>query len=128
MNVVISSRSEEPIYEQIKSQIRSAIVRGDVEENYQLPSIRSLAQDLKISVITTKRAYEDLEEEGYIATIAGRGSFVRRIEVARVIDEQLGIVQNHMKSSIRIADALGMTKEQTVKLYIDVLNGKRGWE
>lgn len=76
MNLIISNSSEAPIYEQIVSQAKNAIMRGDLAENEPLPSIRSLARELQISVITTKRAYEELEREGYIATVPGKGSFV----------------------------------------------------
>ena len=76
MKIVISNSAKEPIYEQIKRQIKESILRGELKEGELLPSIRQLAKDLHISVITTKRAYDDLEKEGYIATVVGKGSFV----------------------------------------------------
>ena len=76
MRIIISNSSSEPIYEQISSQIKSQILAGDLDEGEALPSIRSLAKDLQISVITTKRAYEELEREGFIDTVGGKGSFV----------------------------------------------------
>ena len=73
MNIIISNADSRPIYEQIYSQIRSAIVSGEAPAESPLPSIRSLAKDLRISVITTKRAYDELERDGYINTVAGKG-------------------------------------------------------
>ncbi|WP_125153062.1 GntR family transcriptional regulator [Clostridium rectalis] len=76
MNIIISNSSREPIYEQITKQIKNLILMGSIKEGDALPSIRNLAQGLKISVITTKRAYEELEKEGFIETVPGKGSFV----------------------------------------------------
>ncbi|MCA1040045.1 GntR family transcriptional regulator [Bacillus infantis] len=99
MQIIISNRSKEPIYEQITKQIQSLILAGDLPEGAALPSIRQLAKDLQISVITTKRAYEELEKAGFIYSIVGKGSFVaeQNLEVIRekklkVIEEQLGAV------------------------------------
>lgn len=76
MNIIISNASKEPIYEQIKTQLKQHIFKGELQEGDALPSIRGLAKDLHISVITTKRAYEDLEQEGFITSVVGKGSFV----------------------------------------------------
>ena len=76
MNIIISNTSKEPIYKQIKNQIKQSIFKGELQEGDALPSIRALAKDLHISVITTKRAYEDLEQEGFITSVVGKGSFV----------------------------------------------------
>ncbi|MGD6896603.1 GntR family transcriptional regulator [Bacillus sp. MMSF_3328] len=99
MQIIISNSSKEPIYEQITKQIQSLILAGDLQEGSALPSIRQLAKDLQISVITTKRAYEELEKAGFIYSIVGKGSFVaeQNLEVIRekklkVIEEQLGAV------------------------------------
>ncbi|PYZ95568.1 GntR family transcriptional regulator [Alteribacter lacisalsi] len=99
MQITISNSSKEPIYEQITSQIRSYILSGELQEGTALPSIRQLAKDLQISVITTKRAYEELEKAGFTYSIVGKGSFVaeQNLEVIRekklkVIEEQLGAV------------------------------------
>ncbi|MEM5770256.1 MAG: GntR family transcriptional regulator, partial [Bacillota bacterium] len=85
MKIVVSNRSGVPIYEQIKSQIKEAIFSGELREDDLLPSIRQLAKDLKISVITTARAYSDLEQEGFIVTVQGKGCYVlpRNKELAR---------------------------------------------
>ncbi|MGF3065875.1 GntR family transcriptional regulator [Facklamia sp. P12945] len=76
MNILISKLNPKPIYEQIKEQIIQAILNGDVEEGDLLPSVRGLAKDLKVSVITTKRAYEDLEREGYVTSVVGKGTYI----------------------------------------------------
>ena len=76
MNILISNSSPDPIYEQISKQIRAQIISGELREGDPLPSIRSLARELQISVITTKRAYEELEKEGFIDTVGGKGCFV----------------------------------------------------
>ena len=78
MDIIISNASDKPIYEQITSQMKDLILNGQLAEGEQLPSIRALASDLRISVITTKRAYADLEAQGFIETVQGKGSFVRR--------------------------------------------------
>ena len=98
MRIIISNRSGIPIYEQIKEQIKAAIFKGELVENDILPSVRSLARDLKISVITTTRAYSDLSEEGFVVNVHGKGCFVlpRNKELAKEnalyrIEEGLGI-------------------------------------
>lgn len=105
MKILISNTSKEPIYEQIKRQIKESILRGELKEGELLPSIRQLARDLHISVITTKRAYEDLEKEGYITSVVGKGSFVAgqnrellREMKLRWIEEKLAEVVAESKS------------------------------
>lgn len=99
MQIIISNSSKEPIYEQITNQIKSSILAGELQEGTAIPSMRNLAKELQISVITTKRAYEELEKAGFIYSIVGKGSFVaeQNLEVIRekklkVIEEQLGAV------------------------------------
>lgn len=99
MQIIISNSSKSPIYEQIVHQVKSLILSGELQEGEAIPSMRKLAKDLQISVITTKRAYEELEKSGFIYSIVGKGSFVaeQNLEVVRekklkVIEEQLGAV------------------------------------
>ncbi len=106
MKIVISNSSKEPIYEQIKRQIKESILKGDLQENELLPSIRQLAKELQISVITTKRAYDDLEQEGFIVSVVGKGSYVAgqnreflREMRLRWIEEQLAEVVAESKSA-----------------------------
>ena len=91
MDIIISNSSEAPIYEQIVSQIKAQIMSGQLSEGDALPSMRVLAKDLKISIITTKRAYEDLERDGYITSVTGKGSFVR------------GLSEEYVRNNIRYA-------------------------
>ncbi|WP_096186383.1 GntR family transcriptional regulator [Evansella halocellulosilytica] len=104
MKIIISNSSKEPIYEQITNQIKSSILAGELKEGTAIPSMRKLAKDLQISVITTKRAYEELEKAGFIYSIVGKGSFVaeQNLEVMRekkqkVIEEQLSAVITNSK-------------------------------
>lgn len=104
MQIIISNSSKDPIYEQIGQQVKSLILSGELQEGEAIPSMRKLAKDLQISVITTKRAYEELEKSGFIYSIVGKGSFVaeQNLEVVRekklkVIEEQLGAVITNSK-------------------------------
>lgn len=116
MKIIISNRSTDPIYEQIKSQIKEAIFSEELKENDQLPSIRQLARDLKISVITTTRAYNDLEEEGFIFSVQGKGSFVlaRNKEMAR--ENVLHKIEQNLTDAIEIAYLGGITKGEVLKM------------
>lgn len=115
MKIVVSNRSGVPIYEQIKEQIKAAIFTKELREDEQLPSIRGLARDLKISVITTSRAYSDLEEEGFIANVQGKGCYVlpRNKELAR--ENALHRIEDGLQSAITIAKAEGVSKEEMLE-------------
>ena len=97
MNVIISNASGMPIYEQIVSQIKKKILSGELMEGEMLPSIRALAKDLRISVITTKRAYDELEHEGLICTVAGKGCFVAARNKEWVREELLRKIEEHLQ-------------------------------
>ncbi|WP_433956666.1 GntR family transcriptional regulator [Cytobacillus horneckiae] len=121
MQIIISNSSKEPIYEQITNQIKSSILAGELQEGTAIPSMRNLAKDLQISVITTKRAYEELEKAGFIYSIVGKGSFVaeQNLEVIRekklkVIEEQLGAV---ISNSREIGLSLDELQQLLVILY-----------
>ncbi|MCL2570568.1 MAG: GntR family transcriptional regulator [Firmicutes bacterium] len=116
MNIVISNRSDQPIYEQIKEQIRSAIIRDEIAENEMLPSIRSLAHDLKISVITTKRAYDELELEGFIATVHGKGCFVLPKNKEQIREYKLKEIEQHLTNAITNAKMIRMTSDELTQL------------
>lgn len=111
MNILIDNKSGLPIYEQIYTQIKNAIISGALGEDEALPSIRSLAKDLRISVITTKRAYDELESDGFIYTVAGKGSFVapRNMELLR--EENLRKIEAHLQEILRLAPSCGLTRE-----------------
>ncbi|MBR3762602.1 MAG: GntR family transcriptional regulator [Lachnospiraceae bacterium] len=103
MNINISNTSGQPIYDQISKQIRAQIMSGELAEGELLPSMRMLAKELRISVITTKRAYEELERDGFIATVAGKGSFVAPKNLDFVREEHLRQIEEHMKEIVALA-------------------------
>jgi GntR family transcriptional regulator len=109
MNIIISNSSDKPIYEQITAQIKQMIISGELEPAGMLPSMRMLAKELRISVITTKRAYEDLERDGFIYTVVGKGSFVAEKNMEFVREEQLRIVEDHLNKAVTGAKAGGIT-------------------
>lgn len=117
MELFIDVRSGAPIYDQICSQIKGNIVSGALKENEALPSIRGLAKDLRISVITTKRAYDELEREGYIYTVAGKGCFVAPRNVELVREENLRRIEEHLTEIRRLAAACGLTEEDIREMY-----------
>jgi len=116
VNIVISNKIDAPIYEQIKDQIRSAIIRDEIAENELLPSIRSLAHELKISVITTKRAYDELEAEGYIATVQGKGCFVLPKNKEQIRERKLKEIEQHLSEAITNAKLIHMDNDELVKV------------
>jgi len=109
LNILISNASNQPIYEQIYTQIKNAIIAGDLEEGDALPSIRQLAKDLRISVITTKRAYEELERDGFIDTVAAKGCFVAAKNIEMLREEKLREFEEHMREILRLAPACGLS-------------------
>ena len=109
MELIISNASDKPIYEQISSQIKSAVLAGELEPGSALPSIRALANDLHVSVITTKRAYSDLEALGFIETRQGKGSFVSSGNLELLREERLRQVEGLLQQAIDSADAAGVT-------------------
>lgn len=115
MKIIVSNRSGVPIYEQIKEQIKTAIFSGQLQEDDMLPSIRQLARDLKISVITTTRAYSDLEQEGFIVNVQGKGCFVlpRNTELAR--ENAMHKLENGLSAAIAAAKAEDITKEEVME-------------
>lgn len=120
MRLFIDNRSGVPIYDQIYTQIKSQIISGELEEDAPLPSIRNLAKDLRISVITTKRAYEELERSGFIYTVAGKGCFVADKNIDAVRESVMAEVEKHLEEALKLAGECGLTKEQ-LKIMIDTL-------
>lgn len=103
MHIIISNSSDKPIYEQITDNIKSMILSGELVSGEMLPSIRSLAKDLRISVITTKRAYEELEKDGFIETIPSKGCFVKNKNSDLLKEEVLKTVEEHLINGINVA-------------------------
>ena len=112
MQLYIDNRSGAPIYDQIYSQIKDAILSGQVTEGEALPSIRALAKDLRISVITTKRAYDELENEGFIYTLPGKGCFVAERSTELLREENLKKIEGHMQEVRRLASACRLTENE----------------
>lgn len=117
MDILISNSCGRPIYQQIYDQVKAAILSGELREGDMLPSIRALAKDLRISVITTKRAYEELEQGGYIYTAAGKGCFVSQKSSGMVYEEHLKKIEEHMSEIARLAGASGITEGQLIEMY-----------
>ena len=116
MDIIISNSSGKPIYEQITSQIKNMILTGMLKEGDALPSMRLLAKELRISVITTKRAYDDLERDGFIESFTGRGSFVARKNLEFMREEQLKVAEDFLKQAVYTAKSSGITKEELVEI------------
>lgn len=112
MQLYIDNRSGAPIYDQIYSQIKDAILSGQVTEGEALPSIRALAKGLRISVITTKRAYDELENEGFIYTLPGKGCFVAERSTELLREENLRKIESHMQEIRRLANACRLTEQE----------------
>lgn len=112
MDIVISNSSGKPIYEQITTQIKNIIMNGTLPEGASLPSMRLLAKDLRISVITTKRAYSDLERDGFIETVTGKGSFVASKNVEFIRETNLRIVEEHLQKAVDVARSSDISHEE----------------
>ncbi|MCI6866673.1 MAG: GntR family transcriptional regulator [Lachnospiraceae bacterium] len=112
MNIIISNSSGQPIYDQITSQIKALIMAGELKEGDALPSMRFLAKELRISVITTKRAYEELERDGFIVTVPGKGSYVAEKNLDFVREEQLKSIEEHMQEIVRLSMGCNLTLDE----------------
>jgi len=117
MNLMISNSSGQPIYEQIYRQIKDLVLGGGLAEHQPLPSIRLLAKDLRISVITTKRAYEELEREGLIYTVPGKGSFVAERNAQLVREEHLRQIEAHMDAIAQLAQRCGLDNKDLMEMF-----------
>ena len=120
MTILIDNRSGQPIYEQIVDQIREQILSGALQPDAALPSIRNLAKDLRISVITTKRAYEELEQAGFLYTVAGKGCFVAEKNTELLREENLRKIEEHLEEIRRLAVRCGLTKQELSEM-LDIL-------
>ncbi len=120
MEIIISNSSGKPIYEQITAQIKNMILNGELKQGDALPSMRLLAKELRISVITTKRAYEDLERNGFITTLVGKGSFVSETNTELVKEEQLKIIEEYLHKAADLAKSSGIQLEEMQEI-LDML-------
>ncbi len=112
MRIIISNSSPEPIYEQIARQIKAEIFAGALEEGAALPSIRALAHDLQVSVITTKRAYDELEREGFLDSVGGKGTFVAAQNPAFIREKRMKLVEEKLGAAVAEARTLGVGLEE----------------
>ena len=108
MELIIRNTNNQPIYDQIYTQIKALILAGKLLPGEALPSIRALAKDLRISVITTKRAYDELEAEGFLDTVAGKGCFVAEKNLDLVREQQLRDLEDHLSSAVELAKSCGL--------------------
>lgn len=124
MDIVISNASDLPIYEQISSQIKALIMNGTLKEGELLPSIRVIAKELKVSVITTKRAYADLERDGFIEVVQGRGSFVSSRNLDFIREEQLRNAEMHLQKAVEIAQVGNISLEELTEMLTLIYEGE----
>ena len=116
MNILIDNKSGTPIYDQIYSQIKSQIISGALKEDEMLPSIRGLAKDLRISFITTKRAYEELEKDGFIYTLPGKGCYVAPKNIELLREENLKKIEEHIDEIVRLAASCNLSKKDIIEM------------
>ncbi len=124
MDIIIRSTDNRPIYEQIAAQIKTLILAGRLSPGEVLPSMRVLAKELRISVITTKRAYEELERAGFIITQAGRGSFVAARSPELLREEQLHTVETHLQHAVQAARLAGLRTEEFLEMARTIFQGE----
>ena len=117
MNINISNTSTIPLYEQIQTQIKSQILNGSLQQGEGLTSIRNLAKELKVSIITTKRAYEELEKDGFIQTVVGKGTFVSNQNTERLKEITLYNLENKLEEIIKQAKSAGITLEEGLEIF-----------
>ena len=123
MDIIIRNTGETPIYDQITRQVKTLILTGVLGEGEALPSMRALARDLRISVITTKRAYEELEREGFITTVPGKGCFVAPRNLELVRENALRQVEGHLQRAVEAAKLGGIAAAE-VRETLDILYGE----
>lgn len=116
MTVLIDNKSGAPIYDQIYSQIKNQIISGELKENEMLPSIRGLAKDLRISFITTKRAYEELEKEGFIYTLPAKGCYVAPKNTELIKEENLKKIEEHIEKIIQLSASCNLKKDDIISM------------
>lgn len=116
MQIFISNNSKEPIYEQISKQIKTMILSGELSQGEPIPSIRKLAKELQVSVITTKRAYEELEREGFIYSIVGKGSYISEQNQELIKEKRLKTIEDKLVDAIENCKAIGITLPELIEM------------
>lgn len=127
LKIIISNSDPRPIYEQITAQIKNLVISGELKPGEALPSMRFLAKELRISVITTKRAYDELERSGFIETVAGKGSFVAGMNTDFLREEHLRIAEEHLQQAVVAAKSAGITKEELVDALGMLYDGNKSF-
>ena len=117
LNLIISNNSDVPIYQQIKNEIINSIEDEQLKENEILPSIRNLAKDLRISVLTVKKAYDELEQEAYIKTVQGKGTFVTPRSKELIREKQISLIEGHIEQIVNIAKISDISKKEIIDLF-----------
>ena len=117
MKIIINHSSMQPIYEQITDQIKAMIIDGSLQEEEMLPSVRTLAKELKISALTVKKAYDSLEEEGFVVTVHGKGSFIAKNNQVLLMEERKREIETELEEVIRKAQISGLTDEEIRELF-----------
>ena len=120
MNLFIDNKNGTPIYEQLYTQIKNQILAGELQPDEALPSIRGLARDLRISVITTKRAYDELEKEGFLYAVPAKGFFVAAKNTELLREEHLKTIETHLAEAVRLAASCGLTRQELAEM-LDLL-------
>lgn len=121
MKLILNNSSMQPIYEQILSQIKSQIMNGQLKENEMLPSVRGLAKEIKVSALTVKKAYDALEEEGFIVTVHGKGSYVACASQDLMLEEKKKEVETELEQTIRKGKSCGMSEADLKELFQIIL-------
>ena len=124
MKLIVSNRSEQPIYEQIKQQIKAAILSGELRAEEPLPSLRTLAKELQISILTITRAYNELEEEGFVRNVQGRGCFVMSRGSELIREQLICRVEEHLSEAIKNARVAGLQMQELHRL-LDILTEEK---
>ena len=123
MNIIISNNSSVPIYEQIENAIKEAIFTNELKEEDMLPSVRNLANDLKISFLTVKRAYDELEQAGFIKTVQGKGSFVAPKNLELIKEEKLKEIQDYIEKVYNISKIANISEDEVKELFKMIFEG-----
>jgi len=121
MNLIINHSSMQPIYEQLSGQIKDLIMHGELTEGTALPSVRTLARELRISALTVKKSYDLLEQEGFVTTVHGKGSFVSSANQSRMLEEKRREVEAELEAAVRKGRSCGMNNSELTELFYIIL-------